>query len=121
MNTLQDKTLLIDLLPLNPVPKHVPPEDAQLPNESRRYWAPVTNAILDKQWNAAQNAKHEIEERQRTKAADRKARNVDWKPRFFTGQVTPKGKPELTDDGWAAVQKLHEGDWRLDENRETGA
>ena len=116
-----EKTLLVDLKPLFPAPKEVTPEEEQLPNESRRYWAPVTNAILDKQWNAAQNAKHEIEERQRAKAADRSARNAEWQPRFFTGSVSPKGRPELTEDGWAAVKKLHEGDWKLAPNKEMGA
>ena len=117
----QDKTLLVDLNPLHPIPKSVPPEASQLPNESHQFWAPLTNAIRSKNWNEASNAKHTIEERQRAKAAERKASNKDWQPRFFTASVTPKGRPELTEDGWAAIKKLHEHDYNLEPNKELGA
>ena len=93
----------------------------QLPNESRRYWNDVTQAILSKQWGQATKAKQEIEERQREKAAERKAKNEEWKPRFFTGSVTPLGKPDLSDEGIKALQGLHEGNFHLEESKVTAA
>ncbi|KAF2085434.1 hypothetical protein K490DRAFT_46863 [Saccharata proteae CBS 121410] len=116
-----DKILLIDLNPLFPVPKIVPPEEQQLPNESRRFWSGVTNAIVSKQYNAATNIKQELEERQRQKAADRKTRGVEWQPRFFTGVTTPIGRPDLTEDGRKALDGLHKDDYTLKESEETGA
>lgn len=118
---LQEKNLIVDLKPLWPVPKIIPPENSQLPNESRKIWGPVTEAILAKQFAAATNAKQEIEERQRQKAADRKAKGIDWKPRFFTDNVSPAGNPELTAEGKAAMQRLEKADWHLEPSSETGA
>jgi oxysterol-binding protein-related protein 9/10/11 len=65
--------------------------------------------------------KQELEERQREKAAARKARNEEWTPRFFTGIVTPLGRPELSDEGVKALQGLHEGNFALKESKDTGA
>ena len=117
----QEPTLLIDLRPLYPLPKIIPPETKQLPNESRRFWHNVTAAILDKQFGQATKLKQELEERQREKAAERKERNLEWKPRFFTGSVTPAGKPDLTAEGKLALQRLYEGDFHLEESVVTGA
>jgi oxysterol-binding protein-related protein 9/10/11 len=66
--TLPNETeprLLIDVAPLFPVAKIAPPEQYQLPNESRRFWSQVTTAILEKQYGQATKFKHEIEDRQR--------------------------------------------------------
>ena len=104
-----------------PVPKVIPPETEQLPNESRRFWGNVTQAILNKQYSEATKRKQEVEERQREKAAQRKAQNEEWQPRFFTGSVTPVGKPDLTNDGKFALQGLAQGDYHLEENLVTGA
>jgi len=116
-----EKILLIDINPLSSIPKIVPSMEEQLPNESRRFWNRVTEAITSKQYSLATNLKHEIEEKQRGKAAERKERNVEWQPRFFTGAVTPPGRPELTEDGEKAVAGLHNGDFLLEENKEYGA
>lgn len=116
-----NKQLVVDLAPLWPVPKVIPPENDQLPNESRRFWAPVTNAIVSKNFNEATNAKQEIEERQRQKVTDRKSRNTAWQPRFFTAALEPKGKPELTQDGQEALERLQQGNWKLEPSVETGA
>lgn len=113
--------MIIDLQPLFPEPKIIPPEDDQLPNESRIFWAKLTNAIMAKDFSAATAAKTEIEERQRQKAAERKARNVEWKPRFFTGAVTPKGRPELTQDGKDVMDGLHSGNYHMEPSAETAA
>ncbi|OCL06722.1 oxysterol-binding protein-like protein 1 [Glonium stellatum] len=116
-----EKILLIDLNPLFPVAKFVPPIDDQLPNESRRFWSGVTEAILNKQYSLATQLKQELEERQREKAADRKTKGVDWQPRFFTGATTPVGKPNLTKDGEEVLKGLHMNDFKLEPNKELGA
>jgi hypothetical protein len=104
----EKKQLLIDLLPLMPVAKIVPPEEDQLSNESRIFWKDVTNAILSKQYGEATKAKQAIEERQREKAAERLARNEQWKPRFFTEPVGPKGRPELNEEGKQVLKGMQE-------------
>ncbi|GAB7351350.1 hypothetical protein MBLNU459_g2034t1 [Dothideomycetes sp. NU459] len=116
-----DKILLIDVNPLFPAEKIVPPVDQQLPNESRRYWSAVTDAIINRQYSKATQEKQEIEERQREKAADRKARNDEWSPRFFTAATSPPGNPVLTDEGKRALDGLHRGDYLLEPSKETAA
>ena len=103
------------------MPKIIPPQTTQLPNESQRFWASVTEAILGKQYGQATKLKQELEERQRQKAAARKAQNEEWEPRFFTGAVTPIGKPDLTDDGRLALKGMHEDNYNLKESTVTGA
>ncbi|KAL9624226.1 MAG: hypothetical protein Q9160_001473 [Pyrenula sp. 1 TL-2023] len=110
---------LIDLTPLFPVPKSAPPEEEQLPNESRKLWSKVTDAILSKQWGQATKEKQDLEERQREKTAERKAQSVEWKPRFFTAATDPIGKPDLTDEGEKALKGLQDGNFKLAENAET--
>lgn len=95
--------------------------EEQLPNESRKFWEGVTDAIVNKQYSLATTLKQEIEERQRAKAAERKAEDKEWQPRFFTGAVTPIGKPDLTEDGEEALKGLHETRFALAENKEYGA
>ncbi|KAF7715102.1 Oxysterol-binding family protein [Penicillium ucsense] len=117
----KEPRLLIDVTPLHPVEKAVPPQEQQLPNESLKFWGQVTNAIVDKQFTEATRLKQEIEERQRQKAAERKEKNEEWKPRFFVGATSPLGKPELTQDGEKALQGIRSGDYRLEENKLLGA
>lgn len=121
VNTTQEPQLLVDLNPLFPTPKIVPPESSQLPNESQRFWLAVTAAIRNKQFGQATKLKQELEERQREKAAERVQRNHEWKPRFFTQPVTESGRPELTDDGREALRGLQAEDWTLAESRVTVA
>ena len=111
----------MDLNPLFPVPKIIPPEVDQLSNESRKFWSGVTQAILNKQYNQATKLKQELEERQREKATSRKVQNEEWKPRFFTGSVTPVGKPDLTEEGTMALKGLQDGNYHLDESLTLGA
>lgn len=113
--------LLIDITPLLPVTKIVPPEEYQLSNESRRFWADVTAAIHDKRYSQATKAKHEIEERQRQRAAERQEKSETWKPRFFTGAVTPLGKPELTEEGNETLRGLRSNEFKLEESAVKGA
>ncbi|PVI07022.1 oxysterol-binding protein-like protein [Periconia macrospinosa] len=116
-----EKHLLLDLNPLYPTPKNIPPLEEQLPNESRKFWENVTNAIVNKQYSLATTLKQEIEENQRNKAAERKTLNKEWQPRFFTGAVTPAGKPDLTKDGEEALKGLHADQYKLEPNKEYGA
>ena len=119
---MQDpKSLLIDLEPLLPAPKIIPPEADQLPNESRRFWRDVTAAILGRDFGQATKLKQAIEQRQREKAEERRQTNTEWHPRFFAGAVTPAGRPDLTDDGRAALQGLETDRLHLDPNNELGA
>ena len=117
----KDKILLMDVSPLHPIQKICPSVEDQLPNESRRFWHPVTEAIIAKQYSVATQKKTELEEKQRERAAERKAAGKHWKPRFFTGVTEPVGKPELNEAGKAAMKGLHEGNMRLEEPEEYGA
>lgn len=119
--TSSKKHMLVDLTPLLPVPKTIPPEEDQLPIESRRFWKDVTSAILSKQYAEATRVKQDLEQRQRDKTEERKARNEEWKPRFFTGAVIPKGRPHLSDEGKAALRGLQEGNYKLEQAGDTGA
>lgn len=116
-----DAKLLLDITPLLPVAKELPPEENQLPNESRKFWKDVTDAILSKRYSDATKLKHDIEERQRQKAAERKEKQEEWKPRFFVGAVTPLGKPELTEEGRQALERLDRKEYELKESKFLGA
>lgn len=113
--------LLIDIGPLFPKEKILPPEEDQLTNESRRFWSNVTTSIMDKRYNQATKHKQEIEERQRQRAAERKEKNETWNPRFFTGAVTPLGKPELTEEGSKTLEGLRRDEYKLEESEVKGA
>jgi hypothetical protein len=111
----------MDLTPLSVAPKVLPPTDKQLPNESLRFWSGVTDAITSKQFSRATALKQELEERQRVKAKEREEAGTVWQPRFFTGAVTPLGKPELTEEGKEVLKALQEERWELKESTITGA
>lgn len=113
--------LLIDIAPLFPQIKTVPPEEYQLSNESRKFWSNVTSAILDKRYNQATKHKQEIEERQRQRAAERKEKNETWQPRFFVGATAESGKPELTEEGYKTLEGLRSSEYQLEESSVKGA
>jgi oxysterol-binding protein-related protein 9/10/11 len=115
------KELLVDLSPMLPIPKIVPPEEDQLPTESRRFWKDVTNAILNKQYGEATRLKQALEQRQRDKAEERKAKKEEWQPKFFTGAVIPKGRPELNEKGQAVLRGIHEGSCKVNDAGDTWA
>jgi hypothetical protein len=46
---------------------------------------------------------------------------MEWHPRFFTGAVTPLGKPELTDEGRGVLKSLQDGRWELKESEHTAS
>jgi hypothetical protein len=76
--TTMEWATLIDLTPLQAVPKTVRPISQQLPTESRRLWDSVTSRLVSKEFGEATRAKHVIEQRQRDEAAERKRRGVEW-------------------------------------------
>lgn len=116
------KQLLLDLVPLMPVPKICPPPEEQLPNESRRFWKDVTDAIQEKRFNEATKFKQDLEQRQRDKAAERKAQgDVKWKPRFFTEVTEDGGQPHLSEDGRQAVDGMLKKQFQLKESAVLGA
>ncbi|KAJ5397230.1 hypothetical protein N7509_005343 [Penicillium cosmopolitanum] len=88
----------------------------------RRMFPPLRhNAIVGKQFTEATRLKQDIEERQRQRATERKEQDIEWKPRFFTGAVTPLGKPELTEDGQKVLEGIRAGNYALDESEVQGA
>lgn len=91
-----EKMVLIDLNPLFPIPKFVPPMEEQLPNESRKFWNGVTSAILEKKYGLATQLKQELEEKQRTRAAERKEEGVEWQVSFFPSLPCPQFENVVT-------------------------
>ena len=81
----------------------------------------MTAAILSKQYTQATKLKQELEERQREKTAQREKEGKEWRPRFFKESIAPDGRPELTEEGKAALRGLQAQDWKLDENEDSGA
>jgi oxysterol-binding protein-related protein 9/10/11 len=81
----------------------------------------VTDAILSKQFSLATTLKQEIEQKQRDAAADREKRGIEWKPRFFTGAVTPVGKPDLTKEGEEVLKGMQKEEYDLAEPTVYGA
>lgn len=116
----EDKTLIIDLNPLEQVPKICPPVEQQLPNESRRFWKDVTEAIKSKQFSTATTKKQELEETQRQRAAQRKGNLKEWAPIYFTTVVEDNGRPDLNETGQAAMDGMHKNEWHLEIPSEYG-
>lgn len=117
----KDSSLLIDITPLFPVTKELPPAEEQLSNESLKFWSEVTDAIVAKQFSQATKLKQDIEERQRQRAAERTEKGTEWSPRFFTGAVTPLGKPELTEEGQKVLEGIRGDKFALTESTVKGA
>lgn len=114
LDPTKDKQLLLDLDPLMPVPKIVPPPEEQLDNESRQLWGEVSKAILDKKFNEATKIKQDIEQKQRDKAALREKEKKPFKPRFFAQITDPSGKPDLTEAGRTALNDMQHLQFHLE-------
>ncbi|EEB92494.1 hypothetical protein MPER_08985 [Moniliophthora perniciosa FA553] len=77
----------------NVSPKWVPPEDQQEPNESRRLWLRLTQAIIAKDMEAATDAKSKVEDAQREQRKKMEESGKTHVPRFFelrNGRWEPK-------------------------------
>lgn len=78
-----DKEVLFDAHSVIVTKKIVAPEDEQEPNESRRLWRYLTEAIKNKDMNAATEAKTVVEDAQRDAVRLREENGETWVPRFF--------------------------------------
>lgn len=78
-------------------------------------WEAVSEAIHAKDYGKATAAKQEIEENQRQKAARREEGDKAFKPRFFEDMHDRVGQPHLTDKGREALEKLAQGEYKLEE------
>lgn len=64
-------------------PKSVVPEDQQEPNESRRLWKALTEAIANKDMDGATSSKTAVEEAQREHRRKLEEKGEKHVPRFF--------------------------------------
>ncbi|CAG8523480.1 16800_t:CDS:2, partial [Acaulospora colombiana] len=96
--------LLLDMEKIQPIPKRVKPIAKQGPFESRNIWKPVSMALFQKDYSKATKEKNLIEERQRQKAAERKAKNEEFVPIFFNLPVVD-GRPELKEHAQDVLAK----------------
>lgn len=121
LDSTKEKQLIIDVNPLMPIPKIVPPPEEQLDNESRKLWEKVSQAINDRKYGEATTIKQDIEQRQRDLAAQREKDKKEFIPRFFKNATDPSGKPELTEDGKKVLDQMQSLNFhlepRLDDSR----
>nr|CAH8869884.1 unnamed protein product [Trichobilharzia regenti] len=78
--------LFIDTRSLPTVKKHVLPRSRQAENESRRLWEEVTYNLKVGNIDAATDAKHRLEQRQRDLARMRRDSKNTWTPEHFRGE-----------------------------------
>jgi hypothetical protein len=90
-------------------PKWVPSESEQEPNESRRLWAGLTEAVISKDMERATVAKTAVEDAQREQRKQREDTGEVYVPRFFEkvdGRWVPKIKlPKDRQEATLAVQE----------------
>jgi hypothetical protein len=79
------KQTLFDAHSASVTPKTVAPESEQEPNESRKLWRKLTEAIRKQDMEGATEAKNEVEERQREEARSRGGEE-NFKLRYFEAQ-----------------------------------
>ncbi|XP_067846326.1 oxysterol-binding protein-related protein 9 isoform X3 [Heptranchias perlo] len=78
-----ENTLFVDTKKLPIIKKKVRKLEDQDDFESRRLWKDVTHNLKIKDIDAATDAKHRLEERQRAEARERKENEVQWETRVF--------------------------------------
>lgn len=77
--------------------KIVEPIEQQDPNESRRKWLKVTEAILDNDLERATFHKSQLEQAQREAREEREARGITYYPKFF--------RKDEEEDLWVPIDK----------------
>jgi len=77
------------------MPKVCLPEDKQEKNESRRLWSQLTEAIKNKDMEAATVAKTAVENEQREETRRRDSLGVSYEPRFFKPQADGRWVPKV--------------------------
>ncbi|KAM9476298.1 oxysterol-binding protein-related protein 9 isoform 1-T1 [Clarias gariepinus] len=78
-----ENSLFIDTRKICIIKKKVRKLEDQLEYESRRLWKDVTLNLKMKDIDAATEAKHHLEEKQRAEARERKEKEVQWETRLF--------------------------------------
>uniref|UniRef100_V9KMA5 Oxysterol-binding protein n=1 Tax=Callorhinchus milii TaxID=7868 RepID=V9KMA5_CALMI len=78
-----ESTLFVDTKKLPSIKKKVRKLEDQEEFESRSLWKDVTYNLKIKDIDAATDAKHRLEERQRAEARERKENEVQWETRVF--------------------------------------
>ncbi|XP_039598373.1 oxysterol-binding protein-related protein 9-like [Polypterus senegalus] len=78
-----ENNLFIDTKKMGTIKKKVRKAEDQLDYESRRLWKDVTHNLKVKDIDAATDAKHALEEKQRAEARDRKEKEQQWQTRLF--------------------------------------
>ncbi|CAK3964947.1 Oxysterol-binding 1 [Lecanosticta acicola] len=116
-----ERILLMDVTPLLPVQKKCPPEEKQLLNESRKFWADVTRFIQTKQFAQATTRKQQLEEVQRQRAQEREQAGKKWEPRFFATVTEKDGRAILSEEGHKAMDGLQREEYDLTPPKEYGA
>ncbi|XP_020601785.1 oxysterol-binding protein-related protein 11-like isoform X2 [Orbicella faveolata] len=79
----QEEPRILDTQTLPVCRKRVCPQASQGEFESRRLWQKVTHALKTDDIESATSAKHELEERQRKEARERKDSGTEWKTKLF--------------------------------------
>lgn len=59
--------------------------------ESAVVWGEVSEAIVNKDWEKAREAKNSVEERQRRLRIERESKGQNWTPKHFTLSHTKEG------------------------------
>ncbi|PCH33124.1 Oxysterol-binding protein [Wolfiporia cocos MD-104 SS10] len=94
-------------------PKWVAVEEEQEPNESRRLWSKLTQAIVAKDMDAATEAKTAVEESQRELRRQREESGQKYIPRFFQQDSDERWGPKiaLPEDPQEAVEAVKAWIW----------
>jgi len=95
---------LIDIEPLQVMPKRVRPLHEQHDYESRKLWDNVTSRLLTREFGDATKHKQAIEQRQRDLAGKRKEKGEEFVPTYFEKDIS-SGIPTLTSEGLKAVEE----------------
>jgi len=108
-----EKRTLFDAETAGIVPKVVHPESEQEPNESRRLWSKLTEAIKNKDMEAATTAKTTVEDAQRESTRRRERFGVKHESRFFKVDRAGRWLPKIhfPDDPVEAERVAKEWIW----------
>jgi len=106
----------------NIAPKFVPEEDKQEPNESRRLWSKLTQAIKSKDMEAATEAKSAVEDAQRELRRQMEESGTKHSPRFFQLR-DGRWEPKLTvpEEPQIAVDSVQKWIWSTPDTTSSGA
>jgi hypothetical protein len=78
-----DEEVFVDTVNVPVITKKFKKLERQEANESKRLWKKVTEALRKEDIDAATDAKHELEEKQRADAREREETGTEWKQHHF--------------------------------------